>query len=168
MPFVPQPVAQAADRPGDHVGGHGAVDHVGGHPEGVVDRPEGVSNVKPQPDGVTPKYGQRVRIPTVGGGLAPAFAQADGRPCDFDAGHGDVGHVGDHLEGVRDQKHAVDLALVPLGVHGAAGEHAYEGEGHGQAAVGVHATVRVDGGQVGGLAQAAISLAKVFGTSPIR
>ena len=40
MPFVPQPVAQAADRPGDHVGGHGDVDHVGGHPEGVMDRPE--------------------------------------------------------------------------------------------------------------------------------
>ena len=37
---------------------------------------------------------------------------------------------------------SVDLDLVPPGVHGAAGEHAYEGEGegHGQAAVGVHAT----------------------------
>ena len=74
--------------------------------------------------------------------------EADVRPGDFDAGHRDVGHVGDHLEGVRDlfgtdhcvQKHAVDLALVPPGVHGAAGEHVYEGEGHGQAAVGVHAT----------------------------
>ena len=64
------------------------------------------------------------------------FALADGQPGDFGAGHGDVGHVGDHLEGIRDpfvtdhcvQTHAVDLALVPPGVHG----DAYAGDGHGQ------------------------------------
>ena len=99
------------------------------------------------------KYGQRVRIPTVGGGLAPAFAQAAGRV-------GDCEPAGLQPEGLRDRSEAVrgypegvshhgqmgkvssdriDLALVHHGVHGAAGEHAYEGEAHSEAVVGVHA-----------------------------